>query len=124
MARTKRSFGTIRRLPSKRYQASYIGPDMARHNAPGTFTARADAEGWIAFGGHCDLDRPNHGRVDLNGPGDHLHRAKLVAIRASGLPAAMPARGGAPGRNATAGWHFDGTTAPTAFNGLPGTSTT
>lgn len=49
MARTKRSFGTIRRLPSKRYQASYIGPDMARHNAPGTFTARADAEGWIAL---------------------------------------------------------------------------
>ena len=49
MARTKRSFGTIRRLPSKRYQASYIGPDMGRHNAPGTFTARADAEGWIAF---------------------------------------------------------------------------
>ena len=48
MARTKRSFGTIRRLPSKMYQASYIGPDMARHNAPGTFTARADAEGWIA----------------------------------------------------------------------------
>lgn len=36
-------------MPSKRYQASYIGPDMGRHNAPGTFTARADAEGWIAF---------------------------------------------------------------------------
>ncbi len=49
MARTKRSFGTIRRLPSKMYQASYVGPDMARHNAPGTFTARADAEGWIAL---------------------------------------------------------------------------
>jgi integrase len=49
MARTKRSFGTIRRLPSKMYQASYIGPDTARHNAPGTFTARADAEGWIAL---------------------------------------------------------------------------
>ena len=49
MARTKRSFGTIRRLPSKMYQASYIGPDMARHNAPGTFTARADAEGWLAL---------------------------------------------------------------------------
>ena len=49
MARTKRSFGTTRRLPWKMYQASYIGPDMARHNAPGTFTARADAEGWIAL---------------------------------------------------------------------------
>ena len=49
MTRVKRSFGAIRRLPSRMYQASYIGPDMARHNAPGTFTARADAEGWIAL---------------------------------------------------------------------------
>ncbi len=49
MARTKRSFGTIRRLPSKMYQASYIGPYMAWHHAPGTFTARADAEAWIAL---------------------------------------------------------------------------
>jgi integrase len=48
MERTKRSFGAIRRLPSKRYQASYIGPDLARHVAPETFTAKIDAEGWIA----------------------------------------------------------------------------
>ena len=48
MERTKRSFGAIRRLPSKRYQASYIGPDLARHVAPETFTAKVDAEGWIA----------------------------------------------------------------------------
>ncbi|MBI4901835.1 MAG: site-specific integrase [Actinobacteria bacterium] len=46
--RTKRSFGAIRRLPSKRYQASYVGPDLARHTAPDTFTARIDAEGWLA----------------------------------------------------------------------------
>jgi integrase len=46
--RTKRSFGAIRRLPSKRYQASYVGPDLARHTAPETFTARIDAEGWLA----------------------------------------------------------------------------
>ena len=49
MARTKRSFGAIRRLPSKMYQASYIGPDLGRHNAPGTFTSKADAEGWLAM---------------------------------------------------------------------------
>jgi len=48
MPRSKRSFGAIRRLPSKRYQASYIGPDLARHVAPETFTAKVDAEGWIA----------------------------------------------------------------------------
>jgi len=49
MARVKRSFGAIRRLPSKRYQASYIGPDMARHHAPGTFTSKVDAEGWLTL---------------------------------------------------------------------------
>lgn len=49
MARTKRSFGAIRRLPSKMYQTSYIGPDLGRHNAPGTFTSKADAEGWLAM---------------------------------------------------------------------------
>jgi len=27
------SWGTIRKLPSKRYQASYIGPDKERHKA-------------------------------------------------------------------------------------------
>jgi len=39
----------IRRLWSKRYQASYIGPDLARHVAPGTFTVKVDAEGWLAL---------------------------------------------------------------------------
>jgi integrase len=28
-------------------QASYIGPDLVRHYAPKTFTARMDAEGWL-----------------------------------------------------------------------------
>ena len=43
-----RRFGWIRKLPSRRYQASYIGPDSARHNAPGTFAAKIDAEGWLS----------------------------------------------------------------------------
>ena len=45
--RTRRGFGAIRRLPSGRYQASYTGPDTARHNAPQTFETRLDAEGWL-----------------------------------------------------------------------------
>jgi integrase len=49
MAGTRRSFGSIRRLPSKRFQASYLGPDLARHVAPETFTAKIDAEGWLAL---------------------------------------------------------------------------
>ena len=48
MTRGKRSFGYIRLLPSKRYQASYIGPDSQRHAAPETFTAKMDAEGWLS----------------------------------------------------------------------------
>lgn len=46
--RTRRGFGSIRRLPSKRYQASYQGPDGARHKAPDTFATRGDAEGWLS----------------------------------------------------------------------------
>ncbi|MGV1007104.1 MAG: tyrosine-type recombinase/integrase [Dermatophilaceae bacterium] len=46
-ARGRRGFGYIRRLPSKRWQASYIGPDLARHAAPTTFDTKGDAEGWL-----------------------------------------------------------------------------
>jgi integrase len=45
--RSKRSFGSIRRLPSARYQANYTGPDSAIHNAPRTFDTREDAEAWL-----------------------------------------------------------------------------
>ena len=37
MIRTRRAFGYVRKLPSKRYQASHIGPDLVRHAAPDTF---------------------------------------------------------------------------------------
>jgi hypothetical protein len=43
-----RGFGFIKRLPSKRFQASYVGPDSARHKAPSTFAAKMDAESWLA----------------------------------------------------------------------------
>jgi integrase len=44
----RESFGAIRRLPSGRYQASYVGPDMIRHTAPSTFLAITDARAWLA----------------------------------------------------------------------------
>src|SRR6478736_173253 len=43
----KRGFGHLRRLPSKRWQASYVGPDLARHNSPTTFATKGDAEAWL-----------------------------------------------------------------------------
>ena len=46
--RGHRSWGRIRRLPSKRYQANSVGPDLVRHNAPTTFTSKLDAEYWFA----------------------------------------------------------------------------
>ena len=46
--RPRRSWGKIRRLPSGRWQASYSAPDLTRAVAPTTFTARMDAEYWLA----------------------------------------------------------------------------
>jgi len=43
-----RGWGYVRKLPSKRYQASYVGPDLQRHTAPATFAAKLDAEAWLA----------------------------------------------------------------------------
>jgi integrase len=42
-----RGFGHVRKLPSGRYQASYVGPDMLRHNARETFQTKGDAERWL-----------------------------------------------------------------------------
>lgn len=43
----RESFGSLRKLPSGRYQASYVGPDGERHNAPQTFDTMTDARGWL-----------------------------------------------------------------------------
>jgi integrase len=45
-----RRWGYVVQLPnkSKRFEASYIGPDRIRHYAPTTFTFRTGAEGWLA----------------------------------------------------------------------------
>ena len=45
---SKRTFGSMRRLPSGRYQARYVGPTGVTVTAPATFTARIDAEAWLA----------------------------------------------------------------------------
>jgi integrase len=43
-----RAWGSIRKLPSGRFQASYIGPDGLRHTAGTTYSVRIAAEGWLA----------------------------------------------------------------------------
>ncbi len=47
--KTRESFGAVRKLPSGRVQASYIGPDGVRHNAPHTFSTLTDARGWLTI---------------------------------------------------------------------------
>jgi integrase len=42
-----RGFGYLRRLPSGRWQASYVGPDLARHTAPTTFQDKDTAVVWL-----------------------------------------------------------------------------
>lgn len=46
--KNRRTFGYIRRLPSKLYQASYVGLDGHRYYSPKPFLAKADAEGFLA----------------------------------------------------------------------------
>ena len=46
MARS--TWGAVRKLPSKKYQASYLGPDRIRYTAPTTFTTKAMATSWLA----------------------------------------------------------------------------
>ncbi len=44
---TRRNWGAIRKLPSGRFQASYIGPDARRHNAPDTFKTKTQGGAWL-----------------------------------------------------------------------------
>lgn len=44
---SRESWGKVRKLPSGRYQASYV-VGGERHNAPETFTTLTDARGWLS----------------------------------------------------------------------------
>lgn len=48
MAGKKRQFGRVRKLPSGRYQARYLGPDGIDRPAPETFRTKRDADDWLA----------------------------------------------------------------------------
>lgn len=52
----KRTFATIRQLPSKRWQVRYTGPDGIRRTAPRTFETRITAEAFVVGG--APQDRP------------------------------------------------------------------
>ncbi|MFE1438963.1 tyrosine-type recombinase/integrase [Streptomyces sp. NPDC058739] len=48
MAGKRRQFGRVRKLPSGRYQARYLGPDGLLRPAPETFRTKKDADDWLA----------------------------------------------------------------------------
>lgn len=45
---SRRAFGSLRKLPSGRWQARYTGPDLEMHAALSTFVFKKDAEAWLA----------------------------------------------------------------------------
>ncbi|MFJ4102483.1 tyrosine-type recombinase/integrase [Amycolatopsis japonica] len=47
--RGHRGFGTVRQLPSKRWQARYPGPDGIMRPAPDTFDTKRSAERWLSL---------------------------------------------------------------------------
>lgn len=47
MAARRRRFGSVRKLDSGRFQASFPGPNGKRQNAPTTFRTQTDAEQWL-----------------------------------------------------------------------------
>jgi integrase len=47
--KARESFGAIRTLPSGRIQASYVGEDGERYNAPHTYDNKTDARGWLSI---------------------------------------------------------------------------
>ncbi|HEY6309908.1 MAG TPA: hypothetical protein VIY52_03760, partial [Streptosporangiaceae bacterium] len=86
----RRDFGTIRRLPSGRYQASYVWPPVsgARHNAPLTFEAKIDASAWLAVQ-RTDIQRDTWGqpaepRRAAAVPSFAEYAARVIARRVSG----------------------------------------
>jgi len=48
MPAARRRFGKLRKLPSGRWQASYLDHDGLRHVAPDTFERKREAEQWLA----------------------------------------------------------------------------
>ncbi len=74
---TRRTFGSPRRLPSKRWQARYTGPDGQEHRAPATFQTKGDAEAWLA------AEWASVQRDQWSPPGA-AHRERVEKVTASG----------------------------------------
>jgi integrase len=61
---SRRRFGLVRKLPSGRFQASFIGPSGKRQTAPHTFRTKTDADRWLTTV-EADLSRGTWLNEDL-----------------------------------------------------------
>jgi integrase len=84
---TARRFGSIRLLPSGRFQARWEGPDGYQHKAPDTFASRDAAERWLAG---VRVDRADGSHIDERDSGivfgayaDLWRQHQLMHLRAS-----------------------------------------
>lgn len=67
----RRAFGTVRALPSGRFQARYLAPDGSRRTAPTTFADKTSANRWLTL---CEADIARGTWTD-----DALQQEKLSA---------------------------------------------
>ena len=81
MAR-RASFGSVRKLPSGRWQARYTAPGGSTVAAPSTFDTKLDAQAWLATvradlvrGAWLPADRGNHVRHLRDAPGSSTARS-------------------------------------------------
>lgn len=70
-AMSRRSWGKNRKLPSGRWQASYVGPDGVRQTAPNTFETKDDSVAWLVS------ERRLIDREDWTPPANRLQRESV-----------------------------------------------
>ncbi|HEX5406452.1 MAG TPA: tyrosine-type recombinase/integrase [Pseudonocardiaceae bacterium] len=80
-----RRFGFVRKLPSGRFQASYLGPDGMRRYAPDTFPTKTDATAWLS-GIETDMLRgdwvdPQLGRANVQDYGGRWIKDRPLSQR-------------------------------------------
>ncbi|MFE1293339.1 tyrosine-type recombinase/integrase [Streptomyces sp. NPDC058731] len=78
----RREFGTVRQLPSGRWQARYLGPDGQRHKAPETFESKTEAQDWLNLV-RADIER-NHWR-DPDAGAVNFEKYALLWLEERGL---------------------------------------
>lgn len=85
MSPARRGFGAVRKRPSGRYSASYVGPDGLRRFAGHTFASRADARAWLAIQHaslvHGSWTDPELARISLSAYGTRWIREHTLSPR-------------------------------------------